>query len=75
MDVTSDKTDTSACPSEPPWLYKPVTRWRHADDPFFTEGNKVCRLVSKHVASDPDAEEETDASSRYGNTSSFIVRF
>ena len=74
MDVTLDKTHTSACPSEPPWLYKPVSRWRHADDPFFAEGNKVCHLVSKHVASDPDAEEETDTSSRYIYTPSLFVR-
>ena len=76
MDVSSDKTNTSTTgtsPSEPPWLYKPVTRWCPADNPFFTEGNKVCRLVSKHVASDPDTEEETEASSRYRSTQSFII--
>ena len=71
MEVSSDKTNTSTTgtsKSEPPWLYKAVTRWRYADDPFFTEGNKACRLVSKHVASDPDTEEETEASSRYRST-------
>ncbi len=44
------------------WDYKPTPKWRTPDDPFFTEGNRVCQVTSKQIMTDMD--EEVDAKSR-----------
>ncbi len=48
-----------------PWLYKAVTRWRPADDPFFDEGNKVCRVTTKQTVADVEEDEGTDVPTRF----------